>query len=154
MKSSVDVHNFLVEREVPHELVPTGDRFRSPDMIAALLDLPAEQVGGVVLFGGGGHPVAAFIPAGRTPDPRRVAKAAGDSGIEALGPDDVTELTQFLPEALPPVALPDGTRVVMDRALHRQEVLYFPGGEVSSVLKIRARDLALATEARVASITR
>lgn len=154
MKSSVDVHNFLLERDIPHELVPTNDRYRSPDRIAALLDLPVEQVGGVVLFGGPDEPVAALVPAGRTPDPRRVAKASGRSSVEELPSDDVVELTEFLPEALPPVALPEGIRVVMDRGLHRQEVVYFPGGEVNSVLKIRAQDLARAADARVASIVR
>jgi prolyl-tRNA editing enzyme YbaK/EbsC (Cys-tRNA(Pro) deacylase) len=41
----------------------------------------------------------------------------------------------------------------VDRLLAQQEVLYFPGGEPSSILKIRARDLTDATGARVAPIT-
>ncbi|MGH2739581.1 MAG: aminoacyl-tRNA deacylase [Actinomycetota bacterium] len=153
MKTSVDVHNFLLEREISHELVPTGDRYRSPDRIAAALGLPPEQVGGVVLFQGEEGPVAALVPAGTSAEPKRVARAAREQSVKPLSDDEVTDLTGFLPEAVPPVGLPRGTRVVMDRGLRRQEVLYFPGGEVTSVLKIRAADLARAADARVARIT-
>lgn len=153
MKTSVDVHNFLLERDISHELVPTGDRYRSPDRIAAALGLPPEQVGGVVLFRGEEGPVAALVPAGMTADRGRIARAAREAVVEPLSGDEVTDLTGFLPEAVPPVGLPRGTRIVMDRGLRKQEVLYFPGGEVTSVLKIRAPDLARATDARVARIT-
>ena len=50
MRTSVDVHNFLVEREVPHEVVPTRGRLRSAERISSVLDLPPDQVGKVVIF--------------------------------------------------------------------------------------------------------
>ena len=152
MRTSVDVHNFLLERGVPHEMVPTGGRLRSPDRMAAILGLPPEQVGRVVLLRGAGDLVAALIPSHRIPDPHGIARATGQTELVELPPNRVTEATDYLQEALPPAGLPSGTRVVMDRTLAEQEILYFPGGEPSSLLKIRPDDLARATDALVATV--
>jgi prolyl-tRNA editing enzyme YbaK/EbsC (Cys-tRNA(Pro) deacylase) len=42
----------------------------------------------------------------------------------------------------------------MDEPLAKQEVLYFHGGEASAVLKVRGDDLARASDAIVAPISR
>jgi Cys-tRNA(Pro)/Cys-tRNA(Cys) deacylase len=152
MRTSVDVHNFLLEQDVPHEMVPTRGRLRTPDRMAAVLGLPPEQVGRVVLLRGAGELVAALIPSHRSPDSQRIAGATGQPDLLELPPDKVTEATDFLQEALPPAGLPAGTRVVMDQSLAEQEILYFPGGEPSSLLKIRPDDLARATDALVAAV--
>lgn len=153
MRTSVDVHNFLLERDVPHEVVPTQRRLPSPDRWAGALDLPQEQVARVVMFEGPGGPVAALIRSDRSPDPSRVAEVAEAEELEEMPPARATDVTGFLSEAIPPVGLPPEVTVLLDRELAIQEVLYFPGGEPNSVLKIRARDLADATGARVAPIS-
>lgn len=152
MRTSVDVHNFLVERDVPHELVPVRGRLRSPARLAAVLDLPSDQVGRVVLFEGDRSLVATMVPSDRAPSPELVTTAARIGGLSEVPPDRATELTEFLSEALPPVAIPGATGSVMDEVLGRQEVLYFPGGEISTLLKIRAADLIEVTEAAVAPL--
>ena len=154
MRTSVDVHNFLLERDVPHELVPTRGRLRSPARTAAVLGLPPEQVGRVALFESEEGLVAALVPATRDADARAAGAAAGRSILGAVPVDRATALTEFLAEAMPPVGLPEGTAVVIDEALGGQEVLYFPGGEPSTMLKIRAADLVRATGGEVAPVAR
>lgn len=157
MRTSVDVHNFLVERDVPHELVPLRGRLRSPGRmarIAAVLGLPAEQVGKVVVLLGSKDVVAVLVPSDRDVDLRRVAVAARTPSLEELTPDRVTDLTDYFSESVPPAGLPNGTRVVMDRTLADQEVLYFAGGEPTTLLKIRPEDLIRASGARVARVAR
>jgi Cys-tRNA(Pro)/Cys-tRNA(Cys) deacylase len=155
MRTSVDVHNFLLERDVPHELVPVRGRLRSPDRMAAVLGLPPEQVGRVtVLEGSKKSLVAVLAPAGRSPDLRRVAVAVPTPTLVELTPDQVADRTDYLAEAVPPVGLPNGTRVIMDRTLAEQEVLYFAGGEPSTMLKIRPADLVRAAEAKVSRVAR
>jgi Cys-tRNA(Pro)/Cys-tRNA(Cys) deacylase len=154
VKTSVDVHNYLLERDVPHELVPLQGRPRSADRVAAVLGLPPQQVGRVLLFDAGGRSVAALVPADREANPSLVAGALGGGHVEALPPDRASDLTGYLDEAMPPVGLPEDTEVVVDQGLSDEEVLYFPGGEVSSVLKIRAVDLIRVTGAAVARIAR
>ncbi|MGH2682031.1 MAG: aminoacyl-tRNA deacylase [Actinomycetota bacterium] len=153
MRSSVDVHNFLLERDVPHELVPLTRRLPSPNRWAGALGLPPEQVGRVVMFEGPDGPVAALVRSDDSPDPARLAEVTEAESLAEMAPARATDLTGFLSEVIPPAGLPAEVTVVVDRLLAEQEVLYFPGGEPSSVLKIRARDLTEATGARVASIT-
>src|SRR5207253_2094215 len=101
MRSSVDVHNFLLERDVPHELFSARGRLRTPDRMAAVLDLSSDEVGRVVIFEGSDRPVAAIVPLGTEPDPARVSKAAGQPSVRAAEESRAAELTGFLPEAIP-----------------------------------------------------
>lgn len=154
MRTSVDVHNYLLERDVPHEFVQMRGRLREPERLAAVLGLPPEQVGKVELFEASkARLVAVLVPADRSADQRRVARAVPTPTLQVVEPDRAADLTEYLPEALPPVGLPTAPAVVMDRALAEQEVLYFPGGETSSVLKIRAADLVRASGAKVARVS-
>jgi prolyl-tRNA editing enzyme YbaK/EbsC (Cys-tRNA(Pro) deacylase) len=154
VRTSVDVHNFLLERDIPHELVPMQGRLREPERLAAVLGLPPEQVGKVELFEASkGRLVAVLVPAEGTADQRRVARSVPTPTLSAIGPDRATDLTEYLPETLPPVGLPDATTVIMDRALAEQEVLYFPGGETTLLLKIRAADLVRASGAKVVRVS-
>jgi prolyl-tRNA editing enzyme YbaK/EbsC (Cys-tRNA(Pro) deacylase) len=157
MRTSVDVHNYLLERDVPHELVPVRGRLRSPGRmarIAAVLGLPADQVGKVVVLEGRKQLVAVLVASNAEADLRRVAVAAPSPTLTEPTADRVSDLTDYLSEAVPPVGLPDGTRVIMDRTLADQEVLYFAGGEPSTLLKIRAQDLIRTSEAKVARVAR
>jgi Cys-tRNA(Pro)/Cys-tRNA(Cys) deacylase len=154
MRTSVDVHNALVERDAPHELVPIRGRFRRPDRIAAIFGLDPGAVGRVVLFEGDGRIVAAALPATARPDSARVASAAGIDRVKEVRAARASDLTGYLPEALPPVGLPQGVSLLLDERFAADAVLYFPGGEPTSVLKIRGDDLIRATGASVARLSK
>jgi prolyl-tRNA editing enzyme YbaK/EbsC (Cys-tRNA(Pro) deacylase) len=151
----VDVHNYLTERDIPHEVFATKGRLRSAEQLAAVLDLPIGEVGKVVIFEGEGDdaPVVAIVPAGGEPDPARVRKAAKRPTLRPSADSSASELTQYLPGSIPPVGLPERFLTVIDRTLARDKVLYFAGGESRAVLKIRGLDLVKATGAKVASLT-
>ncbi len=98
--------------------------------------------------------VAVLLPSDRQPDLRRVAVAAPSPTLRELTSDEVTDATDFFAESVPPVGLPAGTRAIMDSGLSEQQVLYFAGGEASTLLKIRPDDLRDATGAKVAKVAR
>jgi prolyl-tRNA editing enzyme YbaK/EbsC (Cys-tRNA(Pro) deacylase) len=150
----VDVHNFLVEREVPHEVFPTPGRLATAESLAAVLGLPPGEVGKVVVFEGEGDRggIAAVVPSGSTARPGPVREATGRPDLKPAADDRVAALTDFLPGTVPPAGLPSDVTVVVDRSLDREDVLYFLGGEPRIVLKIRGTDLVRATAATVAPI--
>ncbi len=152
MRTSVDVHNYLVERDIPHEVFTARGRLRSPERIAAVLDLPPSEVGKVVILEGTDGAVVAVVPSDHDADPRRVSRAIRRSRLQPVGEDRASEITGYLAESIPPAGLPNGIPMVVDRTLHCDAVLYFPGGEVHSVLKVRGTDLVKATGAKVAAI--
>jgi prolyl-tRNA editing enzyme YbaK/EbsC (Cys-tRNA(Pro) deacylase) len=153
MRTSVDVHNFLIERNVPHEVFLARGRLRSADRIAAVLDLSPTEVGRVILYETSEGPVAVVIPSDRQPDDALVAKAVGDASATPTSSERAAEMTDFLPSSVPPAGFPDGVRVILDRDLNRDVVLYFPAGEPRAVLKIRGKDLRKATRAKVARVS-
>jgi prolyl-tRNA editing enzyme YbaK/EbsC (Cys-tRNA(Pro) deacylase) len=152
VRTSVDVHNFLLERDTPHEVFLARGRLRSADRIAAVLDLRPGEVGRVVVFETEKGAVAAVVASDREPEPARVAKAAQVPEATPASLDRAAELTEYLAAAIPPTGLPDSVRVIMDRDLNREDVLYFPAGEPRAVLKIRGVDLRKANKAKVASL--
>jgi Cys-tRNA(Pro)/Cys-tRNA(Cys) deacylase len=152
VRSSVDVHNFLIERDIPHEVFSARGRLRSPERIAAVLDLPPAEVGKVVILEGPQGAVAAVVPSHRDADAAKVARECGRTHLAPVGTDRASEITGYLSEAIPPAGLPGGIPTIVDRSLDRDRVLYFAGGEVRSVLKIRGKDLVRATGATVAPI--
>ena len=154
MRNSVDVHNYLLERQVPHELVPVRGRLRTPDTIAAVLGLEPEQVGKTVILAASKGLVAVLLPSNRDADLRRVAIAAPTPTLRELTSDEISDATDYLAESVPPVGLPTGTRAIMDAALADEGVLYFAGGEASTLLKIRPEDLRGAVYAKIAKVAR
>ncbi|HXJ64404.1 MAG TPA: YbaK/EbsC family protein [Actinomycetota bacterium] len=154
MRTSVDVHNHLVERDVRHELMPVRDRLRSAERIAGVLGLPPEVVGKVVVYDTDRGPIAALVPSGAEPDPERVRAAVRAHEITEASPARISQLTEYLSEAVPPAGLPPAFRVVADRKLTQQEVLYFAGGDATAILKLRGEDLVKATGAKTARIAR
>ncbi|HXF58019.1 MAG TPA: YbaK/EbsC family protein [Actinomycetota bacterium] len=152
MRTSVDVHNFLLERDVPHEVFVVRGRLRSPRRIPALLGLSDSEVGRVVLLEDEEGPVAAVLPVAAPVDLAHLRSVLRRPRLSLATPERCAELTEFLPESVPPAGLPEPVRVVVDRSLARPEVLYFPGGEVRSVLKVQGSDLVRATGAAVAAL--
>ena len=152
MRTSVDVHNFLVERDIPHEVFLARGRLRSPEQIALVLDLPEHEVGKVLIYEADRRTVAAIVPVACRVDARRVQRAADVPNLRRTTLARATELTDFLPECIPPAGLPSGLGVVVDSSLDREDVLYFAGGEPRAILKIRGNDLIRATDAIVAAI--
>ena len=152
MRTGVDVHNYLVERNVQHELFNVRGRLRSAERIASVLDLPPAQVGKVVVFESDRGPLVALVPSNRTADAERVRKAVRATEVKATTQARASQLSEYLGEAVPPAGLPGGFRVIIDRALANEDVLYFAAGEASAVLKLRGKDLVRATGARVVPI--
>ncbi|MDQ3792060.1 MAG: hypothetical protein M3341_05340 [Actinomycetota bacterium] len=151
MRTSVDVHNFLVERDIPHELFLAGGRLRSPEQIALVLDLPHDEVGKVVIFEGDTL-VAAVLPVGCRTLTSRVQQVLGVPALRRATTARSADITDFLPECIPPAGLPNGIATVIEESMDRDDVLYFAGGEPRAILKIRGTDLIRATTARIGSI--
>ncbi|HEX2089632.1 MAG TPA: YbaK/EbsC family protein [Actinomycetota bacterium] len=152
MRTSVDVHNYLVERDIPHELFLARGRLRSPEQIALVLDLPQDEVGKVVIYETGRKGVAAVLPVGCRALASRVQQAVDKPDLRRATIARSAEITDFLPESVPPAGLPAEIAMVVDESMDRDDVLYFAGGEPRAILKIRGTDLIKATEAVVAPI--
>ena len=56
-------------------------------------------------------------------------------------PDEVEVLTGYPVGGVPPIALPEGVKVVLDRSLLDRDVVYGGGGDVNLLLEFQPRVL-------------
>ncbi len=66
--------------------------------------------------------------------------------------EEVVRITGYTLGATPPVALAQPARVLMDKRILENEVVYTGGGDVTAVLKIRSEDLKKVAQAEVVDI--
>lgn len=155
MRTSVDLHVHLVSRGITHEFFRLEQRTRHPDDLAAAFDVAPEAfaVPTVLVGGGRSNPVLAVIASGTTLDLATVVRATGIQGLRRARPLAAARITGFPADWIPPVALDESTRLVVDRTLAANDVLYGPGGEPGLLVGIRTEDLLAAGGALVATVT-
>lgn len=157
MRSSIDVHNFLQDSGVDHEIVLIDGDPRGLDEAAALCDLPACRLAETHLFEVDGSPVMVLTPGGSAVDSARVAEAMGAESVRPLPLTEVRRLTGFAPGAVPPIATETQVPLVVDSACAPQQedgCVYTSAGDRGAILKMRFEDLmAVRRDGRLFRIT-
>ncbi|HZD68771.1 MAG TPA: YbaK/EbsC family protein [Actinomycetes bacterium] len=153
MRSSVDVHNFLLADEVPHELSQLPGPLRDLAAAPAVLGLPSSAVARPTVLADRTGVVLILAPADLEVDTTQIAELLGRRSLRPLAPDRAPGLTGYLLPFIPPVALECPTTVVVDEQLTREDVVYTAAGEPGVILKVRGVDLAKASGAVVSQVT-
>lgn len=154
MRSSIDVHNLLREREVAHEIILMAHPIASSEMMAGALGLPKEEVFSSLLYFLDEEPVILIIPAGRRVCKNKLKKALSIGKIREATQSELSDLTGYLGGAIPPVAHKHSTKVILDEALSAKGVLYTTAGDHLTILKIKPSDLLKVTQAQIADISK
>jgi prolyl-tRNA editing enzyme YbaK/EbsC (Cys-tRNA(Pro) deacylase) len=154
LRSSVDVHNYLLDHEVPHELVPLQGPLRDLEDAPGVLGLEAAEVGRPTVLVDELGVVVVLAPADIVVDLGVVTGLLRRPGLAPLGAERSPGLTGYLLAAVPPVALDQPAEVVVDTRLAAQAVVYTAAGEAGVILKIPGEELVKATNAVVFPVSR
>jgi Cys-tRNA(Pro)/Cys-tRNA(Cys) deacylase len=154
VRSSIDVHNHLLDDDVVHELSQLPGPLRDLSTAPGVLGLPPQAVGRPTLLADDDGCVVVLAPADAEVDTASVAELLGRLDLDPVPPDRAPGLTGYLLAFVPPVALECRSTLVVDEQVADQDVVYAAAGEPGVILKVRAADLIKATSAVVASITR
>jgi prolyl-tRNA editing enzyme YbaK/EbsC (Cys-tRNA(Pro) deacylase) len=154
LRSSVDVHNYLLDHEVPHELVPLPGSLRDLEDAPGVLGLDAAEVGRPTVLVDDVGVVVVLAPADVTVDLGVLTGLLRRPGLNAISADQAPALTGYLLAVVPPVALDQAVEVVVDSRLAAQAVVYTAAGEPGVILKIPGDELVKATNAVVFPVTR
>jgi prolyl-tRNA editing enzyme YbaK/EbsC (Cys-tRNA(Pro) deacylase) len=154
LRSSVDVHNYLLDHEVPHELVPLQGPLRDLEDAPGVLGLDPGEVGRPTALCDEVGLVVVLAPADVTVDLGVVTGLLRRPGLSAVSADQSPGLTGYLLAVVPPVALDQPAEVVVDSRLASQGVVYTAAGEAGVILKIPGDELVKATNAVVFPVTR
>ncbi len=152
MRSCSDVHNYLLEQGVAHEIVQLPALSTTARRAAALLGVPPREVVKSLLFETESGPVVCLVPGDRHVDHGRLRAELGCRDVAPAAAAAVVSLTGYRPGALPPCGLAAELPIVADPAVFELPVIYCGGGTTTTILKIRSADLRLVIGARVAAI--
>lgn len=153
MRSSIDVANYLLAEDIPHELVPLPGRLRDLAAAPEVLGLPVEAVGRPTVLADGEGVTIVLAPAGAAVHTTGVRELLGRQALTCVAADEVPALTGYLDGWVPPVACEAPATVVVDERVAAQDVIYTAAGEVGMILKVRGPDLVKATSAVVAQVS-
>ncbi len=154
MRNSVDVHNWLQDMDIPHEMSRVKTPARGAEQLAAQLGLSPAQVVKVIFFRSGEGPLAVIIPGDSRVDYHKLRRAAGTDAVRLADSREVQDITGFLASSVPPVGWERSVPCLIDLRALREDVVYASGGEPTAVLKIRSYDLVRAADAEITDLIR
>ena len=156
MRAALDVHQDLLARGMPHEVIRLRTRVASADDLPRLLDVPAgcASVRCYVAERAGGTAFAALlVPAGTVPDEGVVCRALLAVAVTPATDEQVNLATGFAAGLVSPIGLPADVEVLIDTTLTGHDVVYCALGESGVALGIRTVDLLVASSARTVPLT-
>lgn len=152
MKTSVDVHQFLLEQGIEHEIIPVGAPLESAEQAAVTLGLKKEELIKSMVCVADQEPVLVIMRGDKRVDCHKLEKQVGCKEGRLASREQAIAWTGYPLGATPPVAHQTKLRTFIDAAVLETEVVYTCAGEMNTVLKMRSKDLAQATGGEVVDI--
>jgi prolyl-tRNA editing enzyme YbaK/EbsC (Cys-tRNA(Pro) deacylase) len=152
VRSCSDVHNFLLEEGVAHEVVQLPHLSTTAQRAADLLNVPLAEVVKSLVFILDGEATLIMVPGDATADVDLVRSATGCKEVALAHAPQVLELTGYRAGAVPPCGLASDLPVVADPDVFAPPVVYCGGGATTTMLKIRSDDLRRLLQPRVLAI--
>jgi prolyl-tRNA editing enzyme YbaK/EbsC (Cys-tRNA(Pro) deacylase) len=132
------------------EEFPQGTPTAEAAARAAGCGLP--QIVKSLVFECGGRFLVAMVPGDRRADRRKVAEAAGTRRARVASAEEVEEATGFAPGAVAPFPLPGVQRVLIDRRLLTQPLVWTGAGSDRHLAAIDPADLVRLTRAQAGDL--
>ena len=113
----------------------------SAEAAARAVGCDASQIVKSLVFVCDGSAVLALVPGDRRADAAKVAAAAGAGSARIARPEEVVAATGFEPGAVAPFPAPNVTRVLLERELLLQEVVWVGAGSTRHMAGLAPMDL-------------
>lgn len=153
MLSCSDVHNFLVEAGVPHEVLHLPAHSRTARAAAELLGVSLGEVVKSLVFYLDRSPTLVLVPGDKVVDVDRLKQVAGCADAVLAKGKQVLEVTGYRAGAVPPCGLTATLPAVADATVFDPLVVYCGGGTSMTMLKLRSDDLRRVVKPLVGGIT-
>lgn len=141
MRTCSDVHNYLEERGIGHEMLPLPGPSTTAERAAELLGVPLAEVVKSLLFLVDGVPTLVLVPGDALVAEDALVAALGAETAELPRAQEVLATTGYRVGAVPPCGLACDLPVVADPEAFAPPVVYCGGGAAATMLKIRSADL-------------
>lgn len=153
LRESVEVHTYLLDQGIEHEMYRSDRPSRTLSETSAALGLDPSEVIGVSVFETRTGPVLALAPLSAEPVAEAVAAAVGSFSALRATPGGASRATGYLAQWIPPVAHRKPMRAFADPKVLDSEIVYTAGGAPGVILKLRSDDLVRITGATIAPLS-
>lgn len=144
---------FLREQEVDAEIIRPGRDTSSVLSAAAALDVQPSQIVKTLLFlGKDGSTILVIARGTARIDQRKLVEVTGLRKPKLAPPEMIQRVTGFPLGGVPPIGHATPVKVVMDRAVLDEPVVYGGAGGTDSMIRIRPADIQALTGALVADL--
>jgi prolyl-tRNA editing enzyme YbaK/EbsC (Cys-tRNA(Pro) deacylase) len=152
VRSCSDVHNFLCEEDVPHEILHLPSPADTARRAAESLGVPLGEVVKTLLFFLDAVPTLILVPGDAVAGSELISAASGCTEVVLARPHEVLRLTGYRAGALPPCGLATSLSAFADPQVFTPPVVYCGGGTTTTMLKLRSGDLRRVVAAHVAPV--
>ncbi|HET8893179.1 MAG TPA: YbaK/EbsC family protein [Gaiellaceae bacterium] len=142
----------LRERAVDARLEEFPDGTPTAAAAARAVGCDRAQIVKTLVFICDGLPVLALVPGNRRADAMKVAASAGAGYARTAKPEEVVAATGFEPGGVAPFPAPGVTKILLDRELLKQELLWIGAGSDRHMAGLAPLDLARLTQAEPADL--
>jgi Cys-tRNA(Pro) deacylase len=142
----------LRERGVDARLEEFADGTATAAAAALAVGCDADQIVKSLVFICDGRPVLALVPGDRRADPAKIAAAGGARYARVAAHHEVQSATGFDPGAVAPFPVSGATKVLVERELLRQAVVWVGAGSVNHLVGLSPLDLVRVSRAEVADL--
>lgn len=143
MKGSKKLKHWLKEKNVQAKIFPTHQDTSSVDASSKMLGIKKEDIVKSVVFKSNQGIILAIVQGNRRVAEPKLQDATGVEWIKLSDPRTVKETTGYSVGGVPPVGHDheDAITYVLDTHVLDKEWVYAGGGDSTSQLKIRVKDL-------------
>lgn len=166
MRTSVDVHNFLQDKGVQHEIFLLDSPARTAERAAALLQLKLTEVVKSVMFfarlphhqkdyrGGQAdkEPILVLVAGEQMVNYKKLKKILDTPHVSLADAQSVVDATGYVIGATPPLAHQKKMRTLIDTGVMELDMVYTGGGEANAILKMKPKDLQALTDGEVVDV--
>jgi len=152
VRSCSDVHNYLMEQDVPHEVLHLPALARTARAASELLAVPLADVVKTLVFLLDDKPTLVLIAGDQVADAKRLAAVTGALEVAQVRGKQVFDITGYRAGAVPPCGLATTLPAIADARIFLRDVVYCGGGATATMLKLRSSDLRHLLRPAVADI--
>ncbi|HET9661540.1 MAG TPA: YbaK/EbsC family protein [Thermomicrobiales bacterium] len=151
--STERVATFIAAHTLDAEIISTPDGVPTVETAALALGVEVDQIVKTLVFvDSQKRPVIAIACGLGKIDRHKLADAANTSKLKLAPADLVLETTGYSPGGVAPIDLPDGIRVIVDRCVAAQDVVYGGSGTDLHMMRIRTKDIIRLNAASIGDI--
>ena len=147
------VIEWIRKHGIKWRIIKASGRTTTVDDAARFLGVDKSKIVKTLIVVAGDNVYAVVIPGDKRLDMRKFASITGVRARLAK-PEEVVEKTGYTVGGVPPIALPNNVKLIIDESLLKHDKVYGGGGEDGVLLEFNPKELIKLTKPLVTKLTR